>query len=167
MSKLLTIPVTTPEDMEAYAKREGIKVTGNVHARLFNADGQLTDERRGHNLVVNAGLAFIADQLSTTPGGTKMTHMEVGSGTTNPAAGDTALETAIDRNAVTSLTDSGAVLTAVGTWSAGDGTGAITEYGLFNAGSGGTMLARFEDSVINKGASDTLVVTWTFTFAAA
>lgn len=139
----------------------------NVHIVLRDENGNIKDERHVKNLVVNAGLAFIADQLSTTPGATKMTHMEIGTGTTAAAAGDTALQTALDRNAVTSLTDSGAVLTAVGTWAAGDGTGAITEAGVFNAGAAGTMLARAVFSVINKGASDTLTITWTFTFAAA
>lgn len=151
----------------AVAHDESSLARMNVHVQLFDEHGKLKDERKGHNLVVNTGLAHIADQLSASPGQAAMSHMEVGSGTTNPAAGDTTLETPIDRNALTSKTDSGAVVTYVGTWSAGDGTGAITEYGIFNAGSSGTMLARYEDSVINKGASDTLVVTWTLTFAAA
>ena len=157
---------------QAEADRRGVTVEqlksfANMHAQLFGADGQLKTERHARNLVVTAGLNFIADQLSTTPGGTKMTHMAVGTGAGAAAAGDTALTTENDRNAVTSLTDSGAVLTAVGTWAAGDATAALTEAGVFNAASVGTMLARVLFSVINKGASDTLVITWTFTFAAA
>lgn len=148
-------------------KNAGLKMRDNVKVQLFDKSGNLKEERTGHNLVVTAGLNHIADQLSSSPGGSAMSHMEVGTGTTAANAADTALETALDRNALTSRTDSGAVVTYVGTWNAGDGTGAITEYGIFNAGSGGTMLARFVDSVINKGASDTLVVTWTLTFAAA
>lgn len=144
---------------------KNINVKSNVHIELFDENGKLKEERFVHNLVVTTGLAHIADQLSSSPGQGAMSHMEVGTGTTAAAAGDTALQTALDRNALTSRTDSGAVVTYVGTWAAGDATGAITEYGIFNASSSGTMLARVVDSVINKGASDTLVVTWTLTFS--
>lgn len=142
------------------------KTKHNVHIQLFGKDGKLKQERKVHNLVVNTGLAHIADQLSSSPGQGAMSHMAVGTGTNAAAAGDTTLQTELDRNALTSRTDSGAVTTYVGTWSAGDGTGAITESGIFNAASSGTMLARVVFSVINKGSADTLVITHTLTFAA-
>jgi hypothetical protein len=53
----------------------------------------------------------------------------------------------------------------VATFSAGTGTGAITEAGIFNASSAGTLLCRTVFSVINKGALDTLVITWKVTVA--
>ena len=40
---------------------------------------------------------------------------------------------------------------------------AIAEAGIFNAGAAGTMLARATFTAINKGASDTLAITWTVT----
>ena len=46
---------------------------------------------------------------------------------------------------------------------AGEGTGALTEAGIFNASSSGTMLCRTEFSVVNKGASDSMTITWTVT----
>lgn len=142
------------------------KTKHNVHIQLFDKDGKLKEERKVHNLVVNTGLAHIADQLSSSPGQGAMSHMAIGTGATAAAAGDTTLQTELDRNALTSRTDAGAVTTYVGTWAAGDGTGAITESGIFNASSSGTMLARVVFSVINKGAADTLVITHTLTFAA-
>ena len=51
----------------------------------------------------------------------------------------------------------------VDTFAAGTGTGAITEAGIFNASSGGTMLCRTVFSVVNKGASDAMTITWTVT----
>jgi hypothetical protein len=51
----------------------------------------------------------------------------------------------------------------VATFPAGTGTGAVTEAGLFNASSAGTLLCRTVFSVINKGAADTLGITWTVT----
>jgi len=143
------------------------KIKDNVRIQLFDKSGKLIQEETIHNLVVNAGLAHIADQLSSSPGQSAMSHMAIGTGATAAAAGDTTLVTELDRNALTSRTDSGAVVTYVGTWAAGDGTGAITEAGILNAASAGTLLARAVFAVINKGASDSLVITWTLTVAAA
>jgi len=53
----------------------------------------------------------------------------------------------------------------VASWAAGDGTGALVEAGILNAASAGTLLARVVFSVINKGAADTLEITWTLTIA--
>ena len=49
------------------------------------------------------------------------------------------------------------------------GTGAITEAGIFNTVTGGTglMFARTVFPVINKGANDTLTITWKITVAAS
>ncbi|MDQ3730311.1 MAG: hypothetical protein M3355_12070 [Actinomycetota bacterium] len=80
-----------------------------------------------------------------------------------PAAGDTALGTEVDRNALTSKTRAGNVLTMVGDWAAGDATAAITEAGVFNAATAGSMYSRATFAVINKAAGDTLQITWTYT----
>lgn len=142
---------------------ESVKMTGRVHIELRDKHGKLKEVRDIDNLVVTAGKQHIADQLSSSPGGGAMSHMGVGTGTTAAAAGDTALETQTDRNALTSRTDSGAVVTYVGDWAAGDATAALTEAGIFNASSNGTMLARAVFSAINKGASDTLQISWALT----
>ena len=89
--------------------------------------------------------------------------MAIGSGTTNPAASDTALETELGRVALTSTTVSSAVVTYVATFAAGTGTGAVTEAGILNASSSGTLLCRTEFSVVNKGSSDSMTITWTVT----
>ena len=139
-------------------------IRGHVLIELFDEFGTLKDKQEVNNLVVTAGKNHIADQLSSAPGESAMSHMGIGTGTTAAAAGDTTLQTALDRNALTSRTDSGNVVTYVGDWAAGDGTNsAITEAGIFNAASGGTMLARATFTAINKGASDTLKITWTVT----
>jgi len=95
---------------------------------------------------------------------TAMTHMGVGSGTVDPAAGDTALGTALGaRIALTSTTVTANDIVYVATFGAGSGTGAVTEAGIFNALTSGTMLCRTEFAVINKGASDSMTITWTVT----
>lgn len=147
---------------------DGVGVKGHVHVQLFGPDGELKAERHTHNLVVDTGENHIADQLSSSPGQSAMSHMAIGTGSTAAAFGDTALGTETDRNALTSRTDSVNVVTYVGTWSAGDGTNAaLREAGIFNNSSGGTMLARAVYSNIDKQAADTLTITWTVTIGTA
>jgi hypothetical protein len=89
--------------------------------------------------------------------------MAIGTGATAAAAGDTTLQTELDRNALTSRVAATNVITMVGDWAAGDGTGAITEAGILSASSNGTLFSRAVFSVINKAAGDTLQITWTYT----
>jgi hypothetical protein len=44
---------------------------------------------------------------------------------------------------------------------------AITEAGVFQANNNTTMMLYDDFDVINKGAADTLVITWTATFGAS
>jgi hypothetical protein len=143
-----------------------LQITGHVRVELFDSDGGLVAERDVTNLVVTRGKQHIADQLSSAPNDAAMGWMAVGTGSTAPAAGDTLLGAEIDRNALTSRTDSGAVVTYVGDWAAGDATNsAIAEAGIFGVvtANTGPMLARATFTAINKGASDTLKITWTVT----
>ena len=114
------------------------------------------------NLVVTDGKEFVASRMkdATT---TAMSHMAVGTGSTAAAAGDSALGSEADRNALTSTTVSGADIAYVATFAAGEGIGALTEAGLFNASSSGDMLCRTVFAVVNKGASDSMTITWTVT----
>ena len=139
---------------------EQLTMTGHLQIRL-------NDElvRDVPNLVVTAGKGFVATRMIGTGAGV-MSHMEVGTGTTDPAAGNTTLESAVSssRTAFTSSAAvSGAVVTYITAFAAGTGTGALTEAGIFNASSNGTMLCRTEFSVVNKGAADTMTITWTVT----
>jgi hypothetical protein len=139
-----------------------IKMTGDLKIVLTDENGQIKHEQEIKNLVVTTGKNFIASRMKDTTD-TAMTHMAIGSGTTAAAVGDTALETQLGRVSLTSTTVSTNNVAYVATFPAGTGTGAVTEAGLFNASSGGTMLCRTVFSVINKGAADTLGITWTVT----
>jgi hypothetical protein len=145
---------------------DSFEVKGHLLVEVFGPDGELKDFRETDNLVVTAGKNHIADQLKSTPAQAAMGWMAVGTGTTAPAAGDTLLQTEIDRNALTSRTAAANVVTYVGDWAAGDATNAgISEAGIFNVVTANTitMLARATFTAINKGASDTLKITWTLT----
>jgi hypothetical protein len=141
----------------------------NVHVVLRGPEGEIKEERRTHNLITDVGCAHLADQLASVHDETEMSHMAVGTGNTAPAGGDTTLVTELDRNALTSRTQGAGgddhKTIYVGDWAAGDGTGALEEAGILNAGVAGTLLARTVFSVINKGAADTLQITWTLAVA--
>jgi hypothetical protein len=115
------------------------------------------------NLVVTVGKNWVADRMKGD--NAAMSHMALGTGSAAAAAGNTALGTELDRNTLTSTTVSTNTIAYACTWAAGDGTGAITEAGIFDASSSGDMLARTVFSVVNKGASDSMTITWTITIS--
>ena len=95
-----------------------------------------------------------------------MSYIAVGTGTTVAATGNTALVTEVLRKAATfSHTTGTKVFQFEATFNAGEATGAITEAGVLNAATAGTMLDRVVFAVINKGADDTLTQRFTFTMS--
>jgi hypothetical protein len=150
--------------------KEKLKMTGNVSLVLRDADGQIKEAREIKNLVVNVGLAYVISRMVGTAKAV-MSHMALGSGTTAAAAGNTDLESVLgSREALDSTTIAGSnneQVVYVASFEAGDATGAVTEAGVFNASTSGDMLCRTVFAVVNKGANDSLTVTWTITLAAA
>jgi hypothetical protein len=136
---------------------ENLKLTGALTIALNDEVVHEVD-----NLVVTAGKNFVASRMKDTTKAA-MTHMAVGTGTTAAAAGNTTLVTETDRNALTSTTVTNNAVAYVATWAAGDATAALTEAGIFDAASSGDMLARTVFSVVNKGAADSMTITWTIT----
>jgi len=143
---------------------DNIKMKGELRITVTNPEGNIKHEVVVPNLVVTVGKNYIASRMKDATA-TAMTHMEVGTGTTAAAVGDTALETPVasSRVTLTSTTVTNNSVAYVATFPAGTGTGALTEAGIFNASSSGTMLCRTVFSVINKGEADTLGITWTVT----
>jgi hypothetical protein len=92
-----------------------------------------------------------------------MGWMELGTGT----GGTTLLNAYItgSRVAFTSKTRNTNVVTVVGTFGAGVGTGAITEAGTFDVvtQNSGNLWMYSTFAAINKSANDSLVITWQLT----
>lgn len=134
----------------------------NLNVQHFDKDGNLIGETNLHNTVTTAGKNGAADQLLASPTLGKPTHMAIGTGT--PAS--TLLGTEVARVSFDSKTRSGAVVTMVATFGAGVGTGTITEAGIFDNGTANTvnMWNSATSFTHTKGASDSLVFTWTLTF---
>jgi len=162
---------------------------GSVLIQLFDENGQLKDERRGDNLITDAGdlyyagmaIALVTPAAPAQP--TKMTGMKLGTGATAvaKAGAGAALVTYISGSnnpfdATWPVTQNlGAGLGVNGqyktSWAAGDVTNAaITEAVIVNdAAADATTTAantahRIAFTAINKTASDTLVITWNAKF---
>lgn len=145
---------------------ENIKATGRLAIAIVDANGNVKDTREVDNLVVTAGLGYIASRMAAATA-TVMSHMAIGSGSTAAAAAQASLISELGRAALTSTTVTGSQVQYVATFGPGVGTGAVTEAGIFNGASSGTMLCRTVFSVVNKDAGDTMTITWTVTLAAS
>jgi len=135
---------------------DNFKMTGALSIAINNQIVAEVD-----NTVVNAGKAWVAQRMNNV--NSVMTHMAIGTSTAAINLSQTSLTTEIARVALTSATVNANSIVYVGTFPAGTGTGAITEAGTFDASSGGDMLCRTVFPVVNKGANDSMVITWTVT----
>jgi hypothetical protein len=147
---------------------DSIKSNGIVSFVLTDEFGNVKQQEE-HNLVVASGLAYLISRAKDATAAA-VSHMAVGTGTTAASSGQTALVTESTRVTLSSTTIvttnvANDAIQYVATFGAGSGAGALTEAGLFNAVSAGTMVARTVFGVINKGALDTLTITWKITLS--
>jgi hypothetical protein len=133
----------------------------NMKIELFDKDGNVKEVRNIHNTVTTAGKAGLMDQVLDSTSLAKVGWMELGTG--SPASTLLGAYISGSRAAFTTKTRLNAVVTMVGNWGAGVGTGAITEAGLFDVVTQNAvnMWCSASFAVINKGANDTLQITWT------
>ena len=141
---------------------DNLEITGALQISLNNEIVHQCD-----NLVVTAGKNWVAGRFKDGSIPDEMSHMALGSGSAAAAVGNTALGTELASSRIALTTDGGTVSNATvqydATWSSSHGAYAIQEAGIFNASSGGTMLARTVFAVINKGTDDTVTISWTIT----
>lgn len=113
-------------------------------------------------MITSAGKAGVASRINGSGSEAAFTYLELGTGTTAAAVGNTALETPITDSGLaraaatctrttTSVANDTAKLDY--TWTA-SGSKAITECGAFNAASSGTLLARNVFSAVNVVSGD-------------
>lgn len=124
------------------------------------------------NLVVSAGKAGMASRLNGDGAEAAFTYIALGTGTTAAAAGNTTLETETSASGLaraagtasrvtTSVTNDTARLAKTFTNASG-GNVAVTESGVLNAASTGTLLSRQVFSAVNVANGDSLAITWNF-----
>jgi hypothetical protein len=120
-------------------------------------------------LVTTAFVNYVVDQLqseSSTFGDFK--YHDAGVGTTDPAVGDTGIETTDGESRATGSQTEGAsanIYKSVGTI-AYTTSKAVTEHGLFNDASAGTLMDRSEFAAINVVNGDSIEFTYELTVSA-
>ena len=148
---------------------DDLLMSGVMEAKLFDEFGNLKKRREVHNTVTVLAHQMAADQLLAAPAVATPGWMELGTGTGQTSASTIlAIYIAGSRTALDSKTrGANAIVTMICTFAAGVGTGAVTEAGIFNVVTQNTtdLLTYADFAVVNKGAGDSLVVTWTLTFA--
>lgn len=156
------------------ANEQALQLHGKLDILLYDDSGNVKDERHLDNLIVDTGFEGVAYRIAPHDGSINPSnpwnYIAIGTGSTAPAAGDTALVSELVR-----LQDTQAEYTATSSkqlklqvsFGPGAGTGNVAESGLLNSSSGGDMLARQTFSTIAKGTSDTLTVTWTITLSSS
>lgn len=135
---------------------------------LQGPDGETKDYREGDNVICTNGKEFLASFLSSAAAGASTftcRYVGIGTDATSEAAANTALGTELARVSGIVSYVSGQIYKVTATFASGTGTGAIVEYGLFSSSTAGTLLSRDTESVINKGANDTLVATVNITIS--
>ncbi|MCF7898936.1 MAG: hypothetical protein K9L31_03225 [Candidatus Pacebacteria bacterium] len=132
--------------------------------------GSFVDKLVISNLVTNAGMADVAGLINGSGSPASFTYIALGSGSTSADATDTTLETEITTNGgaraeaavslvTTDVTDDTAQLVETFSFT---GALSITESGVLNAASSGTLLARQVFSTISVANGDSLQITWKF-----
>lgn len=142
---------------------ESLVLHANLRIEVHGPDGALRQRGEHHNLICTVGKNLILASGGTAEYPKQFSYVAVGTGTNAAAIGDTALQTELTRVAGAVSNPSANTLQIVGTFAAGVATGAITESGLLDAAAAGNILARQVFAAYNKGAGDSLTVTWSIT----
>lgn len=158
--------------MKDEGAREGLSIRGFYKIKAVNeVTGEIVSYQEGENLVVNAGLNGIRDLITADISGgvtDEISHGALGTGTVAAAAGNTALGTETFRTDAAGAANGTGVVDFTYTMATNQpntNTHALTELGLFNSSSGGTMFARSVFAVINKTSQVSVNVTHTLTIS--
>jgi hypothetical protein len=154
---------------------QGAKLNGWIKIDHFDSDGHLIETVETPNALTNSGFAEVAGLFCSDQSGsyTAFDYIAVGTGTTAATATDTELETEETQNGLTRAATTGTLVQVnvaddtaqfVKSFSV-TGSVAVTESGVFNDASAGTMLCRQTFSAINVADGDTLQLTWKVTVA--
>lgn len=142
---------------------------GTLRAVLVRADGSKVNFGvLSYRVVTTAFVNFVTDQLQTeTSVFGDFKYHDSGVGVTDPAITDTAIETTDGESRATGTqTETSAnVYASVGTISYTTSK-AITEHGLFNDATTGTLMDRSEFAAINVVSGDSIQFTYSLTVTA-
>lgn len=139
-----------------------MKLVGRWYITLYGPDNEIKEYRQGKNVITEDGTSFVAAFLNSAAAAAStftMNYIGIGTDSTAKASSNTALGVELDRALATMSNVTGSIYRMTATFACGaTSAGAIAEYGVFDSTTGGTMLSRDTESVINKGVNDDLVV---------
>lgn len=148
-------------------KSTGLSMRGQWTATL-ESGGVIKQVVHGPNVICTNGKEFLSSFLySAAAAASTFTckYVAIGTDATAEAAAQTALGGELSRQTGTASYVSNQMYVVTATFASGSGTGAIVEYGLLSSSAAGTMLSRTVQSVINKGANDSLTTVLQITFS--
>ncbi len=133
---------------------DNLTLKGKAIIERRRKDGSVIDREEVSNLIVNAGKERVARLIGGVGSGVSaFTHIAIGEGIIAPAVGDTALVTEQEREAPTIAYEASYKCSFEHIFTFGSGVAyTITEAGIFDQASGGTMLDRFtfSDKVVDS-----------------
>jgi len=148
---------------------ETIVLRGELEVVAYDGNGNVKYRERKHNVITNVGKADVAGLIGglvTSP----FNYIAIGSSSAPPSASDTSLGSEVARKSASASRETTNVtndtLVLVATFSSADGlsgTSDIVEAGVFNASTGGDMLARqtFSKPIpMDWDAGDAIQITW-------
>lgn len=152
---------------------DDLKIRGFVHMVMRDAKtGRIVGERNVENALMNAGRDKIANLIASQPADpNKISHAQVGVGTTATNATHTDLATAIGlaRKTLTSAANFSTLSTGVArfmfSYDTGEANSTLVEIGLFNSSSGGTMFSRALFNSTTKDTGMTVAFTYDLVFS--
>jgi hypothetical protein len=130
--------------------------------------GHWSSEKKVRNLVTTVGKALVAGRINGSGAPAAATFIAVGTGATAAAAGDTTLQTETATSGLSRVAGTASLVTTTTTNDTAQltttfsvtGTVAVTESGVLNASSSGTLLCRQVFTAINVISGDSLAITW-------
>jgi len=152
---------------------EKSKSKGFIEFKVLDKDGNVKEVKRVRNLITNAGLALEAGRVSGSGSPAAATYLALGTGTTPASASDTALQSELSTSGLSRVSATVSLVTTTvtndtmqltNTFSV-SGSAAVTEIGILNAASVGTLLSRAVFSAVNVVNGDSLVVTYKVKFS--
>ena len=151
-----------------------------IDVRFF-ATGVMVEKLSYSNLITNVGLADVAGLINGSTSPASFEFIGIGTGTGAASATDTTLGTEINEDGNPSFSTRGVAgtvsrttttvtndtATIVRTFTIGAFTPAVTEAGLFNAATGGTLFARRVFAALNLVDGNNLQITYNVSNASA
>lgn len=141
--------------------KDKLGLRGEVTLILYDRNGRIKKQETIKNLIVNTGKAEVASLMGSGLGGTAFGYIAIGTGTTSPAATDTALESETHRQAATvtqttvNVTNDTVQFETTFSFTA---SYAISEEGIFNDATAGDMLSRVTFGAYNVEDGDQLKI---------